>query len=224
MNKLSIALIALLTSTSCLIAQSPAAPEKNDPQAKKALDKIRNKYDGYKTVEAAFSLAIEVPGQPKEIQKGTIAQEDKKFRLDMNDQVIVSDGKSTWVYQKKANEVQVNNADPNDVNALLTPKELLGRYQKGDFLYMIMDKTTVGGKLLTQIEFKPKDRKSEYSKLRVSIDEKAGTIESVKAFAKDGSRYTFVITKLSPNKTFVANQFSFDTSLYKGVRVEDLRM
>ena len=106
----------------------------------------------------------------------------------------------------------------------MTPKELLSRYQKGDFLYTITDQTNEGGKLLTQIEFKPKDRKSEYSKLRLAIDEKAVAIQSIKGFAKDGSRYTFTITRLSPNKTFAATQFTFDASQFKGVRVEDLRM
>lgn len=223
MTRLFFALIALF-STQCLLAQSPAAPEKSDPEAKKVLDKIRKKYDAYKTLEAAFSLAIEVPAQPKEVQKGTIAQAGKKFRLDMSDQIIVSDGVTTWAYQKKANEVQINNADPNDANAFLTPKDLLSRYQKGDYLYAITDKTSEGGKLLTQIEFKPKDKNSEYSKLRVAVDEKAGTIQSIKAFAKDGSRYTFSITRFSPNKALPAAQFSFDASQFKGVRVEDLRL
>ena len=222
MNKLILAFIALF-SAQFLAAQSTAAPEKNDPEAKKVLDKIRKKYDAYKTMEASFSLTIEVPGEAKDFQKGTIAQEGKKFRLEMSDQIIVSDAVTTWVYQKKANEVQINNADPNDANAFLTPKDLLSRYQKGDFLYAITDKTTEGGKVLTQIEFKPKDKNSEYSKLRVAIDEKAGSIQNIKAFAKDGSRYTFAITRFTPNKPIAGAKFTFDTGLFKGVRVEDLR-
>lgn len=212
-----------MLASQTLFAQTTAAPEKNDPEAKKVLDKIRKKYDAYKSVEATFSLVIEVPGQAKETQKGTITQEGKKFRLDMSDQTVVSDGVTTWAYQKKPNEVQVNDADPNDANAIMSPKDLLGRYQKGDFLYAISDKTTEAGKLLTQIEFKPKDRNSEYSKLRVAVDEKAGAIQSIKAFAKDGSRYTFSITRLTPNKALPATLFSFDAKQYKGIRVEDLR-
>ncbi len=223
MNKLIFAFIALF-STNCLMAQAPSVPEKSDPEAKKVLDKIRKKYDAYKTVEATFSLAIEVPGQVKELQKGTISQEDKKFRLDMSDQIVVSDGVTTWAYQKKANEVQVNDADPNDANAFLTPKDLLSRYQKGDYLFAITDKTNEGGIILTQIEFKPKDKNSEYAKIRVAIDEKTVTMQSIKAFAKDGSRYTFTITRLTPNKSLTPGQFSFDSKAYKGIRVEDLRM
>lgn len=224
MRKHIFSLIALLTISTCLWAQTEQVPEKSDPEAKKVLDKIRKKYDAYKTLDAAFTLTIEVPGEAKDVQKGSITQDGKKFRLEMSDQTVVSDGVTTWAYQKKSNEVQVNDADPNDANSLMSPKELLGRYQKGDFLFAISDKVTEGGKLLTLIEFKPKNRNSEYSKLRIAIDEKAGTIHSVKGFAKDGSRYTFVITRLTPNKAIPATTFSFDPKQYKGIRVEDLRL
>ena len=226
MKKLMFALITLISLTA-MHAQQPkaAAPEKSDPQAKKVLDKIRKKYEGYKTLEVAFSLSIEVPGQDKEVQKGTISQEDKKFRLEMEQQVIVSDGTTTWVYLKKSNEVQINDADPKDTeNGFLTPKDLLKRYQKGDYLYSITDKITENSKVFTQIEFKPVDKNSEYSKIRVSIDEKAGSIQSVKAFGKDASRYTFSISKLTPNKQFEADHFTFDTKKYPGAKVEDLRL
>ena len=226
MRKLLFPLFTLLSITVAL-AQSPApAPaEQSDPGAKKILDKLRKKYADYKTLEAAFTLVIEVPGQAKETQKGTIGQEGEKFRLNMDQQVIVSDGQATWVYQKKNNEVQINNAEPaGSDNGFMTPKDLLSRYQKGDYLYSVVDKITEGGKVLTQIEFKPKNKSSEYSKLRVSVDEKAGAIKTVKAFAKDGSRYTFTITSLSPNKALGADYFTFDTKRYPGVKVEDLRM
>ena len=225
MKKLMFCLMALFALTSAS-AQSPAAPpEKSDPQAKKVLDKIRKKYDAYKTLEAAFSLTIEMPQQPKEVQKGSIGQEGDKFRLEMDQQVIVNDSKTTWVYLKKNNEVQINTSQKGGGDeAFLTPKELLSRYQKGDFIYAIVDKITEGGKVLTQIEFKPKDKKSEYSKLRLSIDEKAATIQSIKAFNKDGSRFAFAITRFSPNKKFAADYFTFDPKKYPGVKVEDLRM
>ena len=223
MKKLLFALLFALPVG--LMAQAPAPAEKNDPQAKKVLDKIRKKYEAYKTLEATFSLTIELPNQPKEVQKGTISQDGDKFRLLMDDQIIVSDGKTTWVYVKKNNEVQINTADPAGTESgFLTPKDLLRRYQKGDFLYTISEKTKEGGKLLTQIEFKPKDKNSEYSKLRLAVDEKTQSIQSIRAFAKDGGRYTFAISKLTPNKAFGAGEFTFDTKKYPGVKVEDLRM
>lgn len=210
-----------------MLAQSPKAvpQEQNDPAAKRVLDKIRNKYEGYRTFEAAFKLSVELPGQEKSVEEGVVAQAGDQFRLNMSQQVIINDTKTTWVYLPKNNEVQINDSEPSDSDTgFLTPKELLRRYQKGDFLYAITDKISKGSKVLTQIEFKPKDRNSDYSKLRLSIDEKAGTIESIKAFGKDGSRYTFAVTRFSPNKPMTADYFSFDEKKYPGVHVEDLRM
>jgi chaperone LolA len=224
MRKRFLPLFVLFAIVNNLWAQPSQNQEANDPVAKKVLDKIRKKYDAYKTIDAAFTLTIEVPGEPKDVQKGTIVQDGKKFRMEMSDQMVVSDGVTTWAYQKNSNEVQINDADPNDANSLMSPKELLGRYQKGDFLYAITDKVTEGGKLLTLIEFKPKNRNSEYSKLRIAIDEKASTIQSVKGFAKDGSRYTFTISRITPDKAMPATIFTFDPKQYKGIRVEDLRM
>lgn len=209
---------------SALQAQTPAPAEKSDPEAKKVLDRIRKKYEGYKSVEVKFSLTIEIPGQSPEVQQGTVGQEGDQFRLDMAPQIIASDGKTTWVYLKKNNEIQISDADPSSESSFLTPRDLLSRYQKGDYLYAIIDKVTEKGVVLTQIEFKPKSKTSEYSKLRVSINEKAGTIESIKAFAKDGSRYAFQITRLSPNKRFPAGYFQLKSSDFPGAHVEDLRM
>ncbi|MFN4256881.1 MAG: LolA family protein [Saprospiraceae bacterium] len=225
MTKQLLLLAALNLLTISAFAQvKPPQPEQNDPEAKKLLDKIRKKYEGYKTLEVAFSLTTELPGQAKDVQKGSIAQAAEKFRLDMDAQTIISDGKTTWVYLKKENEVQINDAGTGDESAFLTPKELLSRYQRGDYTYAITEKTTEGGKPLTYIEFKPKDKNSEYAKIRLTLDTKANTIESIKAFAKDGGRFTFKITKLVPNKKFPAGHFLFDKAKFPGVRVEDLRM
>ena len=223
MNSVPVIFLLILTSSG-LYAQKPAPAEQSDPEAKKVLDRVRKKYDGYKSLEAAFTLSSEVPDQPKDVQKGTIGQQGSKFRLDMDGQIIVSDGKVNWIYLKKNNEIQINNADPNDDNGFFTPKDLLRRHEKGDFRFAITDKVSEKNRVLTQIEFKPKDKSSEYAKLRVSIDEKTNTIESIKAFAKDGSRYTFLITRLTPNKTFSAGYFQLDPKQFPGVHVEDLRM
>ena len=65
-------LIALLSFfTDGLFAQNYTKAEDSDPKAKEALGKMRKKYTAYDVLEADFSLEIEVPEQPKEVQKGT---------------------------------------------------------------------------------------------------------------------------------------------------------
>jgi outer membrane lipoprotein carrier protein len=221
----SIVLIGFFASTN-VFSQTKAQSEKSDPEAKKVLDKVRTKYESYKAISADFSLAIELPGQPKQVQKGTIAQEGDKFRLDMDDQIIASDGKTTYVYIKKNKEIQITDTDPKDMseNGFMTPRELLKRYEKGDFVYAISEKVTENKVLVTQIEFKPKDKKSDFSKLRLSVDEKTNTIKSIKAFTKDSGRFTFSLNSTNTAAKFGKDHFAIDAKKYPGVKVVDLRM
>ncbi|MCS6929247.1 MAG: outer membrane lipoprotein carrier protein LolA [Saprospiraceae bacterium] len=204
--------------------QVPTRPaEKSDPEAHKLLERVRKRYEKYKSWEAEFSLTLELPERPKEVQKGTIAQEGQKFRLDMDQQLLVSDGKTTWAYLKTEKEIQITNAAPEEGGNFLTPRELLSRYERGDYLYAITDKTRENAKTLTHIEFKPVSRRSEYAKLRVSIDENALQVERIIAFGRDGARFTFQVIRFTPNKTFKGQHFQLNPKDYPGVRVEDLR-
>ncbi|MCS7037507.1 MAG: outer membrane lipoprotein carrier protein LolA [Saprospiraceae bacterium] len=221
---LPLAGLLCLLFTAASAQNGKQAAEKSDPEAQKILERVRKKYEKHKTLEAEFTLTLELPDRPKEVQKGVIAQEGQKFRLEMDQQTIASDGKTTWVFLKTEKEIQITNAEPNGESGFMTPRELLNRYQKGDYLYAITEKTRDGGKALTHIEFKPVSRRSEYAKLRVSIDESAQLVERIIAFGRDGSRFTFQITRFTPDKSFKAGYFQLNPKDHPGVRVEDLRM
>ncbi|MBK8702623.1 MAG: outer membrane lipoprotein carrier protein LolA [Saprospiraceae bacterium] len=225
--------VAALILTLPVMAQKPtkskpkaasAATEVNDPKAKTILDKISKKYDSYASLEASFNLEIELAEQDKEVQKGTVARKEKQYKVDVNSQSMLSDGKALWVILHKNKEVQINDLpDPKDDDNLLSPESIFSFYKKGKFIYALVNDYTENGRALQQIEFKPIDKNSEYSKLRLTLDKKTYEVISVKAFVKDGSRYTFAITKLTPNKTFAANYFTFDKAKYPGYHMEDLR-
>ncbi|MBL7792156.1 MAG: outer membrane lipoprotein carrier protein LolA [Saprospiraceae bacterium] len=225
--------VAALILTLPVMAQKPtksnpkassAAIDVNDPKAKAILDKISKKYDSYASLEASFNLEIELAEQAKEVQKGAVARKGKQYKVDVNSQSMLSDGKALWVILHKNKEVQINDLpDPADDDNLLSPESIFSFYKKGKFIYALVNDYTENGRALQQIEFKPIDKNSEYSKLRLTLDKKTYEVISVKAFSKDGSRYTFAITKLTPNKTFAANYFAFDKAKYPGYHVEDLR-
>ena len=58
----------------------------------------------------------------------------------------------------------------------------------------------------------------------ITLDIKKNELRNIKAFSRDGSRYTLLIEKLTPNKTFGAETFKFDATKYPGVEMEDLRV
>lgn len=198
--------------------------QESDPQAKAVLDKLRKKYQGYQSLEAAFTLEIELPDQKKEVQQGKIAKQGKKYRVDLATQSVICDGTALWLVLHNNKEVQINNLpDPSTDENILSPEALFSFYDKGKFVYSLVNESTVAGKVVQEIEFKPLDKGSEYSKFRLTVDKAALTIVSMKAFGKDASRYTIKLGAFTPNKTFAADHFSFSKSKFPGYRVEDLR-
>lgn len=219
-----IALFAGIFTSTFAQNQDFTKPGDVDPAAKAVLEKLRTKYDSYKTLEVVFQIEIEIPEEPKEVQSGTLQQEGEKYRLTLDGQTIVSDNETLWYYLEHRKEVQINDVEESEGGDVMSPKDLMRIYESEDYVYFLTNEFSEGGKIVQQIEFKPLDQDSEYSKLRLTIDKKANMIERIKAFSKDGSRYTFKLNKIMPNKTFAASLFEFKKSECPDCEFVDLKL
>jgi len=212
----------LLCFTATVFGQMTKASD-SDSEATAILDKIRKKYEGFSSMQADFTLTIQIPEQKPEVQNGKIVQQGNKYRLNLQGQTVVSNGETMWLYLESLNEVQVTDADFGAEQGILSPQDLLTIYEKDEFVYALTNQFAKDGKLIQQIEFKPLKDNAEYTKLRLSTDKRTNEIVSIEVFATDGSRYTLEIDNLVANKNFPASTFTFDESQYPDVYVEDLR-
>ncbi len=197
-----------------------------DPAARKVLDQLKAKYDTFKALEVDVTLKIEIPESDVQIQKGKMVQTGDKYRIEMGDNIILSDGETVWTIMKDAEEVQITDAEPledEEESIMMSPKDLMGIYENGEYVYALTNEVRREGKLLQQIEFKPIDPDSEYFKIRINVDKKNQIIDSIKIFSKDGSRYTLTIDDFSPNKIYETKYFKFSDELCEGCSLEDLR-
>jgi outer membrane lipoprotein carrier protein len=197
----------------------------NDPKAKSVLDKMKKKYEAFKTLEVEFSLSIEIPEQPLTNQKGKLIQQREKYRLTLPDRSLVSDGKSVWHHIIKNKEVQINNAESENASgSISSPQDLFKAYSWNKFIYALTGEFSENGKLVQQIEFKPTDKNSEYTKIRLSVDKKTTEVISIKTFSKDGSRYTIAVSKQTPNKPVSKDLFTITKTECPQCHFEDLRI
>jgi outer membrane lipoprotein carrier protein len=224
----NILLLALILCAQNIFAQKTNHFTKvsdNDPKAKVILDKVKKEFLAYKSVEILFDLDIEIPNKGKDKQKGKFIQQGKKFVAITNDQEIYCDAKNVWLYLKENKEVQINNfEESNNDDLMFSPTQMMSIYETGKYIYAISGSEVEAGKTMTLIEFKPIDKNSEYSKLRIAIDSKTNKAYSLKVFSKDGSRITMTIKNLTPNKSYPSETFVYNPKKYPGVRVEDLRI
>lgn len=223
MKQLIITSLALLFSVSTF-AQDYTKTEDSDPEARKILDQVRQKYEAYSSIEATFALEIEFPEQPKEVQEGKLARNGDKYRVAFGGQEVFSDGSAMYLVLHGNESVQINNLpEPGEDTGLLSPQSIFNFYDNGEFIYTLIDTRTEGRQVVHIIEFKPADRSSEYAKLRMLVARDSKEIVRVKAFAKDGSRYTFQLKNVNANKQFDNSYFTYNKSKFPNYYVEDLR-
>jgi len=109
MNKL---LVVLILFTTNIYAQ--------DEIAKSLLEKLSANAKNYDNIYIEFDLMIENKNQNiSEKQEGIIEIAKEKFRLKIEDQFIVNNGESQWIYLVDMNEVQIINN--SDLNELMNP-------------------------------------------------------------------------------------------------------
>ncbi|MCU7550827.1 outer membrane lipoprotein carrier protein LolA [Chitinophagaceae bacterium LB-8] len=198
------------------------AQTKSDPEAKKILDGVSSNFKTFKSPQASFTYQVEnAQGKVLSSRKGSVSMKGNKYHVTMGDLEIFSDGRTSWNYDKAANEVTVNGVDVS--GSAMTPQKLFTNFYDKDFLYKLNGENKVAGKTVQEIEMTPTDKSRPFHKVYVLIDKAAKSIYSARFLEKNGNRYSYTITKLTPNAALADASFIFDKKRYPGVEVVDLR-
>ena len=193
-----------------------SAIAQKDLKAKKILDQIKTSFKTYKTVKANFTFTLENKAEKiSETQKGKFFMQGNMFKVDMNERLIVCDGKSIWTYDKELNEVQINNYVIAEDQ--ISPTRIFTMYDTGFNYTMASEK---GGEYVVLV---PENKKKEVSQVKLFFDKQKSKIERAIITNKDGNLYTYTIQQMETNKTFVPDMFKFDKANFPKVEIVDLR-
>ncbi|MDX1476810.1 MAG: outer membrane lipoprotein carrier protein LolA [Saprospiraceae bacterium] len=215
-------LVFLLSATLAAQEGQFLSTTESDPAATALLDRMEQYLSAYDAAHVTFSMSIDHPGQERIIYEGTVDQQGARFRIDVGTYLICSDGVTRWVFVEEINEVSIYNADPED--GPQTPLDHLRLYQTEAFIYAITGEDTVDGEQAQVIEFKPVDKYSDFSKVRLTVRGRDARPLSMHVFDKGGSRIHLQIHQISAARPFPDNHFRFVIADHPGVRVEDLRI
>ena len=207
MNKLLVVLILITTN---IYAQ--------DEIAKSLLEELSANAKNYNNIYIEFDLMIENKNQNiSEKQEGIIEIAKEKFRLQLEDQFIVNNGESQWIYLVDMNEVQIINN--SDLNELMNPINIFTIYER-DYKYNYVGTTSENGLQIQNINLFPKTSK-EFIKINIEIDASKNQLRKIKIYDKNGGTLSYKIKKISVNTKL--EPFIFDTKNYADIEIIDLR-
>ncbi|MBR4349195.1 MAG: outer membrane lipoprotein carrier protein LolA [Bacteroidales bacterium] len=194
----------------------------NTKNAKEILDKVSQKTKSYSTINLTYSLVHTSPDGANDKTTGTMLMKGKKYKLSILDNVLYCDGTTLWTHMVEEKEVVVSKAD-NDDSGMLNPSTVLTMYEKG-FKYKFIQDRFEGSRAIYVIDLYPENvEKSEYSKVRLSIDKDKSQLWKAEYFAKDGNKYTITVNTFKVNEQIPDASFVFDKAKNPGVKVIDER-
>ncbi len=192
-----------------------------DKEAQKILDAMSNYYQEIGSFESDFSYSMEIPDQSgAEEFEGQITVMGDKFRLKMGGQEVINDGETVWTYLEEANEVNIDDYDPEEGD--ISPTQIYNAYQRG-FKYAYVEDETIEGANYQVVDLIPENTNNQFYKIRLHISEDNKMLKRWKIFEKNGTRYTYEINNFNPDAAVEDDAFTFNKKQHKGVEVVDLR-
>jgi outer membrane lipoprotein-sorting protein len=194
-----------------------------DTKANQILSSLSSKAKTYKSITAEFSFILEdAKSNTNKTQIGSAKINGKKFNLNLGDNNIISDGTTQWTYNKKDNEVYIDNAGEGGEGAI-DPSKLFTIWETG-FKQFYESQVSEGGITLDVIKLTPVNPADKsYHTIKLYIDKTKNMVNKVKVLGKDGTNYTYAIKTFSTDKVYTDADFKFNKAKYAGVEEIDNR-
>ncbi len=187
--------------------------------ASQILNSLSEKTKSYKNISIDFDFKYENELEDiREKKSGKIIIENEKFKLEIDDQIIVCNGKDQWIYSKETNEVQILEYDRT--NEFMNPKNLLNIYEQG-YNYRYDKEIEIDSKFYHLIDLFPNEENNEIIKISLAISKDENMVKKIEAFESNGAIYKYTVIKSRYNRKNL--KFDFDTSKYENIYIIDLR-
>lgn len=199
--------------------------EQNDPRAKKILDELSAKTKTYTSIVADFTITTEnKKDKTSETQKGKISIKGKKYKLELSDQLIISDNVTVWSVLHESKEIQINDIGTKAKDGAITPDNIFTIYETGFKNEFVKEEVQKSGAVYQYIKLFPIDtKKRNFHTALLTIDKKKKQMVSMKVMGKDGSDITYLIKSFQANANLDEAAFTCDPKKYQGYEVVDLR-
>jgi len=182
--------------------------------------KLQKKYDSIKNLSVKFVEHVQF-GVTKSEQNfhGTFSmKKGNKFSIDMEQQSIVTDGKSVWTFNKTTNQVLIDHY--RDESTSTSPEKILSNIS-GTYSAVFTGKETTGDTELVILKLTPKKNKSNVKSLKLWIDQDELLMKKIQVLDTSDNLMTYSLENIKVDQALLDSQFIFH--LPDSVSVVDLR-
>jgi chaperone LolA len=185
--------------------------------AQEIIKKVQSKYNTIKDASATYSQSVKYSSGSSQSSSGTIyIQKEDKYRIESKNEIIVTDGVTSWSYSKKKKQVIIDNYK-NDGNTF-SPNKFLFSYPEN--FYSDLESTeTISGIECYLLKLTPRYKGSVKS-AKIWVDKDDNLIRKITINSSE-SVTTYTLKKITLDAGLSSSKFTFSPP--EGVEVIDLR-
>ena len=187
-----------------------------DDKANDILKQLSENTRSYETMDVDFDFNfVNLSQDINEAQKGNIKIHKNKFRLNLNQQLIISDDSTQWIFLKESNELQIMEYDSED--DMLSPNKLFTIYENGYKSNYV--ETTESNHIIDLFPIES----NEFKNIQIQVDINKIQLKKIILFDKNGGSFSYVITRFETNNDLASELFKFNVEDYNDIEIIDLR-
>lgn len=193
--------------------------------ASSILDQVHIHYNSTNNLKIDFSLSYKNANssQFSSPENGEIwvSPKSNKYKIVMENNEYVSDGKSQWAILKDIEEIQITEI-VNSSAGQIAPSNLFSFFQTG-FTSKVLKSETVQNKNVWNIELKPEKSNLPYQKVIIRVVKNTNEIHDITIFDKNNGEMKYAIKSVQKLTQMNPTLFQFDKNKYKNMEIVDLR-
>jgi chaperone LolA len=188
--------------------------------ADKILRNIQKKYESWNDATISFTQQVlfAVTKSEQSFDGKLIVKKGNKYRIDLEQQLIITDGKTVWSVNKTNKQVMVDKYkdDPKS----LTPEKMLTNIPK-NYNATFLNREETEGVDIVVLKLLPKESRSSFRSIKMWVDEDQSVLKKIQIIDASNNTITYAITNLLINSGVKESSFSYQPPT--GFEVIDLR-
>jgi outer membrane lipoprotein carrier protein len=203
-------LAALAATVPCVMAQT----------AEEVLSRVREKYETIQDAELKFSQTVRFPvSKAEQHLSGTLLmKKGNRYRVETDDMVVVTDGKTVWSHSRVNNQVLIDNFRLDD--RAYSPERIL-LAAPADFTPTLTAREKSGKADLVVLKLLPTDQHGYIRSLKLWVNDADHMIKKVEMTDANDKETTYIVNDLRINRGLGDARFTYP--IPEGVEVVDLR-
>jgi outer membrane lipoprotein carrier protein len=170
--------------------------------------KLQKKYESVRDLSASFTQNVRfgVTQSTQSFEGRLWLKKNNKYRIEMDQQTIVTDGNSVWTYSSITGQVFIDNF--RDDPKAMTPERFLATAPK-DFQASMLSKERLDGKEVVVVKFIPRERKSTIQSMKIWVTTSDWLMVKVEVLDAGETVTTYSVKELRLNSGISDTLFQF---------------